>query len=449
MKNILIILALFIFGCSDAEDTDTNTSTNSETQTDTSTAYIPLVINLAGENGVLKSTGDSMDLSVPFLGINLAVGNNCKTAGDMGTGVYDSIVNDPDRCITAFEKVDSTGGHLKVIETVDTSPDSGPMRIVSVNVEKCYIIKTDGSTFETPNCPDKKGIFKNDKFLNRISPTKLEGISGGNIVEYDQVNETSTIVLSDISGDIAQYERMAHANVDQIIYKVGSSVKRVSGGVTNVITQLENKEWHKLKKIIQIKAGGNLLKRIHFNDDGIPIQDIYGFAIGNAPSNPVEFGIWNANPSSSKGPPPYGPVMNSSLSNCDKSVINGTTIALCNGGVYKYTDKDSDLELINICALGNCGQPDSVSCMTSEYYYLFSAWPTIYRLTRIHIANETSIQIYDLAASGNEDYNLISMACGSDTVTGMTDIKTVLITNANTSPSIDIIDTAVEELIPN
>ncbi len=439
-KHIMIILTLLFFsGCLDTNDSKKNLAATK--------TYIPLKIDLSGNNGVATANG-TISLSSGFNRVQMALtAEECRTYSDIGTGQLESIVADPDRCYTAIEKVDSTGGYVKWIEESTTTAQQSIAFAPGNTTENCGIIKTDGTVFDVSSdlCPKQNGGFLNSPALTRASPTTLRGLSSEGYIEYDQSNDTTTVI---VQGNISQIHEVEHANTSQIIYKTGTKVIRLANDITTDIPQLENTQYHQIDTAIQFRSGTQL-RRCYFDDDGVPTQGPNLMVVCNGHSEPVNFAYWIANGVDLNGlaPQPTGP-QHINLQGCESSLIGVTTVFNCDGAIYKYTDSSSDLVALNGCALGNCGNSFSVSCTTESHFYVFTPFApfgiyTSLRLTRIDILNETYINIYD---NIDTDYLITEMSCSPDSVTARTATKTILIENADTTPVLTLTDIVVDEV---
>lgn len=450
MKQILAvtIASIFLFSCaSDKDDAPINIKGNKKL----------LTINLSSDSLVYVSQG-SVPLNASFNGPNFAGGvGNCLTPVDVASG--SSIVNDTSRCFSKIGKVDSAGGHASWRDA--TADEYGTIIEVSAT-GKCGIINPDGSVWEVPlnKCPKKDSGFINGHYLKRVSPTKLRGISSDGVyTEYDQSTDSITVVFEDLSGPINQISESSHQSIE-FIYKTGTNVKKVINGISEIITELNNHQFHTIDGIndvvVQMSASGSEMRRCYFDSNGILVQGSDLMAICNSLPVPNQFSDWL---NSGVGPMPRGPLIQN-LSGCEKNKIGNTTILFCNGKVYKYGDINSDLIQLNLCNLGNCGNIESLSCSTNEHYFIFTAANDAkfinarFAFTKIDIVNETYSHIYEISDSVNgisqtdiDTRKITSISCSGSTVTATTATKTLIINNADTVPVLIESDIVAEGVI--
>lgn len=458
----VILISFFLIGCKSEEDTDTDSESPS-TKT-----YVPLVIDLSSDNLVMidndqmaskeKTTFDYMYAAINFVLPELIASDPaCLTIADVGSGVAESVINDPTRCLKKVEKVDSNGGYIIWEEdsTLDAQ-QSGPYYLVSNTVQKCGIINPDGSVWEVKKCPKKNGGFKNNKALKRVSTTKLRSLStNGEYIEYDQSNDTETVIINDASGSIDMMIEVDHQNVKKYLYREGNTAKQSINGVVSNVPDLDGKYPHKVGTDLQFRDG-NKFGRAFFDGSGDVIQGPNSGIIYRGSAVPVSLDYWYANgvAPDGTGPKPYGPVINDSLNNCDSNKIGDTTVLLCPNGVYKYVDSSSDLKSVSQNILGINSDEPYILCKTNSYLYTFSVGINIsnseyyvLRLTKSNIINETYERVFDIVDVTNDvtqaqidEFKINSISCSADSVTATTNTKTIIINNADSTPDISYLD---------
>ena len=436
MKYLLILLTVLSMGCLEDQDATEVTTSTSTTNT--------MSLDISGKNNLVmvsSSSSSSASFSPSFAGSS----GTCLTPGDVGNGSVASIVTSNfTACFKKLEKVDDTGGYA--VWSEDTSNDS----------DKCGIINADGSVWETDKCPMKNGGFKNNKALTRMSSTILRGLStDGDYIEYDQSNDTATVLIDETNAIDTIYE-IQHTNKKQYMYKLGSTAKQMVDGISSIVPELGNKEFHPIGEVLQIKDTTNF-KRGYFDGDGNAANSPIGQGPYAASPVPDAYAVWAQN----GGTKPIGPTYHGMLNNCLLNKIGTTTIMNCGSGFFKYSDASADLESINPCALGNCGtSAESVSCSTDNHLFFFTPFRdssndiSDFRLTRMDMVNETYSNIFDIndpsadmSAEQIANYHIQSIACSSDSVTAMTVTRTILINNADSTPDINYLDIQVEEVL--
>jgi len=445
----ILILFLFLFGCKSHpgdDDSPVDDSPVDDSPVDDSPVdEISLTVDLSGNSLVMiDSTELASNQTNTASKYMLAENSNCLTAADISGDVAESIISDPSLCITDLEKVDAYGGFLT---WYDVSDDS---------IVYCGIINRDGTVWDTTGeCPVQNGGFSNNNALHRISTYILHGLSEtGDYVEYDQTNDKATVLITDASGDINHVTRIEHDNYMKYLYKINGMTKEKMNGEVKEIPELEDIHFHAIGTNLQYSIEGeNKFRRAYFDNDGMITVGPAGVYIEYHSSPvPIALAEW-INDSNSSGGPPSGPIINSSLNNCDSVTIDATgdattdtTLIFCPNGYYKYTDSSSDIEIVDLCALGNCGRSDtSIMCTTSANIYFFTPFTrgellTGLRLTKIDPVNEEWQQIFDIYSVNNstnvteeqiEDYKILSMGCDGSIVTALMSGRTILITNAD------------------
>ena len=468
-KYLLIILvSLFLIGCKGEPGKQGVQGIQGETGEKgdigrTPKIYEPLDIDLSGKHNIMldveqMASKEKNFSSYMYAAINFVVPDlmaedpACMTAVNVDSGFVESIINDSGRCLKKVRKVDVSGDTrgFAIWEEEDATGDT---------VQVCGIIKPDGTVNELAmdNCPKQNAGFKNNPELHYVSPTQLRGLSnGGNWVEYDTLNDTTTVIVSDSSGDINMMLEVDRVNVKAYHFRVGNIAKKSVNGVVSNVPELDGKYPHKVGTDLQFKDG-NAFKRAYFDASGDAITYQDSNILYQASAVPIAFADWLI---TGIGVDPQGPVINDSLNNCDSNKIGDTTILLCPNGVYKYGDSESDLSRLDICALGNCGRSTSVSCVTSNHYYIFTPFTngsgdyTSLRLTKININNESTENIFDIndyvngVIQSQVDYFKInSMKCTDNTVTATTNTKTIIINNADSTPDISYLDIVADGVI--